>query len=84
MTLEEEWQERLRSAVAETLRRRAARAAVRSDLDAARQAGLAARHRQKLARLAGAARGDAAPLGSSLRPVAPPAADFPHHERTAP
>lgn len=48
--LEEELQERLKATVAETLRRRVSRAAIRRDLDARRQAGLTARHAQKLAR----------------------------------
>jgi hypothetical protein len=46
----EEWKERLEDAVASMVREREARAAVRRDLDARRQAGLVARHRGKLAR----------------------------------
>jgi hypothetical protein len=45
-----DWQERLRAAVAETLRYRAARRDLRRELDARRRAGLTARHREKLAR----------------------------------
>lgn len=44
------WRERLEAAVAETVRRRAARASLRRDLDARRQAGLVARHQTKLNR----------------------------------
>ena len=42
--------QRIYRAVEKTLQARQARAAIRRDLDAARQAGLIARHRQKLAR----------------------------------
>jgi len=52
MTEEElqEWQERLRAAVAETLRKRAARAAYRAERATARAYGLQARHHAKLNR----------------------------------
>lgn len=55
MTEEElaEWQERLAEAVAETLRRRAARATFLAERAAARAHGLRARHEQKLARNTG-------------------------------
>jgi hypothetical protein len=46
----QEWRERLERAVAETLRRRADRAAIRRELDDARQAGLRERHATKLRR----------------------------------
>lgn len=46
----DEWQERLRDAVAETLRRRAAKAALRAERATARAYGLRARHAAKLAR----------------------------------
>lgn len=53
MTEEEaaEWQERLRAAVAATLRARAARKAFRDDHTERRKHGKAALHRIKLARL---------------------------------
>jgi hypothetical protein len=43
-----EWQQRLRAAVEQTLRRRAAKAAIRRELDERRQAGLRERHAHKL------------------------------------
>ena len=43
-----DWRARLEAAVAETLRVRAARAAVRRELDARRQVGLARRQAEKL------------------------------------
>lgn len=45
-----DWQQRLADAETEWLRRRAARSAVRRELDVARQAGLRARHQRKLTR----------------------------------
>jgi hypothetical protein len=45
-----EWQQRLRAAVEQTLRRRADRAAIRRELNHLRQHGLPARHAQKLNR----------------------------------
>lgn len=44
------WRQRLEAAVEQTLRRRAARRDLRQQLDVRRQAGLAARHHQKLTR----------------------------------
>jgi len=46
-----EWQERLQAAVAETLRKRAARRTERAELDARRKAGLVQRYVLKAARL---------------------------------
>jgi hypothetical protein len=46
----QEWQERLRRAVEQTLRRRAARAEIRRELAHLRQHGLQARHANKLNR----------------------------------
>lgn len=50
MTTDEEWQERLRAAVEETLRRRAAKNALRAQHAEARAYGLRQRHARKLAR----------------------------------
>jgi hypothetical protein len=47
---DDEWEERLREAVAETLRKRARRKAERQELAQRRQHGLASRHNAKLAR----------------------------------
>lgn len=52
-TEEREWQERLRTAVAETLRLRAARVAQRAEFAQRRRHGLVQRHAQKLRRNAG-------------------------------
>lgn len=47
---DEEWQERLRAAVEETLRRRAAKKAERLEFQTRRNHGLVQRHAAKLAR----------------------------------
>jgi hypothetical protein len=70
-----EWRQRLDRAVAETLRRRQNRAAVRQQLDRRRQAGLAARHATKLARSGGPTMTTTAPCVICSATTEDPAAD---------
>lgn len=71
-----DWEARLRAAVEETLRRRAARREERRQLAEARAAGLEERHRRKLARTAarggrGRSRGRGAAAEEELVPELP-------------
>jgi hypothetical protein len=90
----EDWRGRLERAIAETLRRRAARVEERRQLAEARDAGLAERHRQKLARAEprggrGRSRGRGATVEEESMPEVPPccrdAEDqrCPQHEQAA-